>query len=373
MVDNKRLPYNDLPLLPPKTDIETIPVLKAAISANKAVTELKNKAALLPNQNILLSTMALREAKDSSEMENIVTTNDKLYKAVITSEQLLDHATKEIRRYNKALWCGYDDIKSKPLSTNTFIKLAQIIKESNEGIRKLSGTTLSNNRGEIIYTPPEGESVIRDKLKNLEDFLYDEKYSDIDILIKMAVMHYQFEAIHPFSDGNGRTGRVINILYLVQEKLLDKPILYLSKYFLDNPAGYYNGLQNITTNDEWEQWILYILKAVEETSLRTIQIIEAVRNEMDFYKQEIKQHFTKIYSYDLVETLFDMPYFRLEDILSKGLVKSRQTASGYLQKLTNPYDKNGQKIQLIESKKIGRENIYLNIGLYSILNDKATF
>lgn len=368
---NNTEPYNDLPLLPPKADIETKNILKKAITANKAITELKNKANFLPNQNILLSTIALREAKDSSAIENIFTTNDRLYKAAITPEQLLDPATKEVKKYNEALWFGYKYMQSRPMNTNLFVSLMQIIKGNESEIRNLPGTVLSNKQHEVIYTPPEGENLIREKLKNLEDFLYDEKNADIDPLIKMAILHYQFESIHPFTDGNGRTGRLINILYLVQEKLLDNPILFLSKYFLDNRAGYYEGLRDVTYNENWEQWILYMLDAVEKTSLQTIKVVEDIKEAMRFYKYEIKNHFPSIYAHELIETLFEKPYFRLENILEKGLIKSRQTATKHLKQLAEAYIEDGKRIQLIEVNKIGRENIYINKSLYNILNSHS--
>lgn len=369
MTFNSQEPYNDLPLLPPKADIESKTILKKAISANKAITELKNKAEFLPNQDILLSTIALREAKDSSAIENIFTTNDKLYKASITPEEYLDPATKEVKKYNEALWFGYKELEKKPLNTNLFIKIMQILKGNTSGIRNLTGTVLSNSQHEVIYTPPEGETVIRDKLKNLEDFLYNDNFSEIDPLIKMAVMHYQFESIHPFSDGNGRTGRLLNILYLVQEKLLDKPILFLSKYFLDNRLGYYEGLRNVTYENRWEEWILYILDAVEKTAVNTTEVVEKVKQAMKFYKYEIKNNFSAIYSHELIETLFEKPYFRLENVLEKGLIKSRQTATKHIKSLTVPYNKDGQNIQLVEMNKVGRENIYVNKMLYDILNN----
>ena len=364
MVYAADIPYNDLPLLPPKADIETKSILKKAISANKAITELKNKADFLPNQTILLYTIALREAKDSSEIENIVTTNDKLYKAAVTPEQALDPATKEIQKYNEALWFGFKELQKKPINTNLFIKLVQVIKGNEAGIRNLPGTILSNKQHDTIYTPPEGETVIRDKLKNLEDFLYKEDTADIDPLIKMAVMHYQFESIHPFSDGNGRTGRLLNILYLVQENLLNMPILFLSKYFLDNRLGYYNGLRDVTVNNNWEQWILYMLDAVEKTSQETIKVVEDIKKAMRIYKEQIKEKYPQIYSHELIETLFEKPYFRLENLMDKNIIKSRQTATKHLKLLTQKDENGGSYLNMVKS---GRDNIYINNLLLAIL------
>jgi len=363
-------PYNALPLLPPRADIETKPIMRAAILANRALAALKNKADRLPNQDVLISSIALTEAKDSSAIENIFTTGDLLYKANITPESKLDPNTKEVISYNSALWLGMELIKKNPLSTNIFIRIVQQIKKNSASIRNTTGTRIVNANGEIIYTPPEGENIIRDKLKNLEDFMYEKDFAEIDPIIKMAIMHYQFEAIHPFGDGNGRTGRIINILWLVQEGLLNRPILFLSKYFLNHRQDYYRFLNQITGNNAWEQWILYMLAAVEETANKTYALIDRIMDIKELYKTEMQERFPKIYSLDIVETIFSAPYFRLEDVIKKNPTKTRQTISQYLHKLSQPYIKeDGKRFQILQTFKQGRENIYLNKDFFDILNN----
>lgn len=353
---NKDEPYNNLPLLPPKEDIETKVILKKAIRANIALVELKNKAKIIPNQNILLDTLTLIEAKDSSEIENIFTTHDKLYQADLLKENKVDAETKEVSRYRHALWHGIELIEARPLSTNIFTSLVQIINQNTNGIRKTTGTKIANSYGNVIYTPPEGEDVIRRLLADLEQFIHAE--DNIDPLIKLAVIHYQFEAIHPFSDGNGRVGRIINLLYLVQQNLLDNPVLFLSRYFIQNQKGYYEGLKNITEKNEWENWILYILTAIEETSYTTTARINQIMNLMDKFTEIIKNHYPKIYSKDLVELLFAKPYLRIMDV-TKILPIKRETASEYLKKIAS--------LSLIEAQKNSKEILYINPGLLEIL------
>lgn len=365
-------PNNGLALLPPSVDIETKTILRKAISANRALSDLKNKADHLSNQDILTSNIALAEARDSSEIENIVTTADSLYKANITPEMQIDANTKEIRSYNRALWHGMKMIEEKPLSTNTFISIVQAIKENYAGIRSVPGTVLKNHAtDEVIYTPPSGENIIRDKLKNLEDFLYMPQYDEIDPLIKLAVMHYQFEAIHPFADGNGRTGRIINILWLVQEKLLNRPILFLSRYFLNHREEYYAGLRNVTSHGDWEKWILYVLDAVEQTSHNTGELIDSILASRNTCKDELQKYFPKIYSLDLVETIFSSAYFRMEDYLRKNPTISRQTASKYLHQLSEPYKRSdGTYSQMLKVYRQGRENIFFNQVMFNILSKR---
>ena len=365
-------PHNNLALLPPNMDIETKPILKKAIAANRVLADLKNKANLLPNQDILISNIALTEARDSSEIENIVTTADLLYKADITPEIQLDANTKEVRSYNQALWLGMKMLGERPLSTNIFISIAQKIKQNSAGIRTIPGTVLKNpSTGEIIYVPPSGEEVIRDKLKNLEDFLYLPQYAEIDPLIKLAVMHYQFEAIHPFADGNGRAGRIINILWLVQEKLLNRPVLFLSKYFLNHREEYYNGLRDVTLHGEWEKWILYILDAVEQTARNTAELIDRIITACKSCKNELQTYFPKIYSLDLVETIFSSPYFRMENYLQKNSTISRQTASKYLHLLCEPYKRtDNATAQILKVYRQGRENIFFNQMMLDILSSR---
>jgi len=363
-------PNNNLAPLPPSVDIETRAILRRAIAANRALADLKNKADHLSNQDILVSSIALTEARDSSEIENIVTTADLLYRADITPDTMLDPNTKEIRSYNRALWHGMEMIGKRPLSTNIFISIVQEIKQNTAGIRNIPGTVLKNPiTNEIVYAPPVGENIIREKLKNLENFLYQPEYAEIDPLIKLAVMHYQFEAIHPFMDGNGRTGRIINILWLVQEKLLNRPILFLSKYFLNHREEYYNGLRNVTSNSEWEKWILYILDAVEQTAHNTRELIDRIITARNLCKDDLQKYFSKIYSLDLVETIFSAPYFRMENYLHKNPTVSRQTAAKYLHLLCEPYKRaDGTTTQMLKLFRQGRENIYFNKAMFDILN-----
>jgi len=351
-------PYNDLPLLPPDGDLETKVVLKKAISANKALAELKGAGELIPDQSLLIQTIGLQEAKLSSEIENIVTTNDELYRAFADEGQRTNPHTKEVLRYKDALWHGFNLIKqeNRPLTTGLFVELFQIIKETTAGVRRIPGTKLANSQGDIIYTPPEGEAVIRDKLANLEKFLYD--HDDLDPLIKLAVIHYQFEAIHPFTDGNGRTGRIINILYLIEAGLLDIPILYLSRHIINNKSSYYSGLRRVTEEHAWEPWILYTLDAVEQTAKTTRERILAIRNLMNEGIELVKRELPKVYSKDLLEVLFRQPYCKIRFLELAGIAQ-RQTASSYLRELT--------RIGLLQSIKVGREYYYINTKLLKIL------
>ncbi|MDR1361499.1 MAG: Fic family protein, partial [Rickettsiales bacterium] len=323
-----------------------------------------------PNQDILISNIVLREAQDSSAIENIFTTSDVLYKADITPESQLDSNTKEVRSYNAALWFGMKLIASKPLSTSVFEAIVQKIKSNTAGIRTTPGTKIINQTtGEAVHIPPQTESEIRNKLKNLEDFLYLPEYSEIDAIIKMAVMHYQFEAIHPFSDGNGRTGRIINILWLVQEKLLDRPILFLSGYFLRNRNDYYKKLAKITSEGDWEGWIIYILNGVIETSRNTCELIDKIIKLRERYQNEIQKYFPKIYSFDLIDSMFMTPYFRLSDFSGNMKTIGEHTASKYLHLLSEPYQReDGTTGQVLQMYRQGRENIYFNKDLFEALS-----
>ena len=351
-------PHNDLPLLPPAIELETKAVLKRAIAANKALAELKGAGELVPNQAVLIQSIGLQEAKLSSEIENIVTTNDELYRAFANQGQQAEPHTKEVLRYNDALWHGFDAIKNqnRPLTTNLFEELFQQIKQSRAGVRKTSGTKLASTTGTIIYTPPEGESILRDKLANLERFIYAE--DELDPLIKLAVIHYQFEAIHPFTDGNGRTGRILNILYLIEVGLLDLPILYLSRYIIDNKNKYYAGLRKVTEKGEWEGWILYILAAVEHTARATRERILAIRDLLLKDVEKVKNQLPKIYSKDLLEVLYRQPYCKINILEEAGIAK-RQTASVYLKELA--------RIGILEPFKYGREIYYINNKFLDLL------
>lgn len=354
---NPNQPYNDLPLLPPTTELETTPVLKKAITANRRLAELKGLVNSIPNQGILVNGIVLQEARLSSEIENIFTTNDELYRAAADEKLVTNPHAKEVLLYRQALWHGFTSLKKKPLATNLFIEIAQIIKGKNIDIRKVPGTKIANSKGEIIYTPPEGESVIRDKLGNLETFLHAQ--DKIDPLIKLAALHYQFEAIHPFVDGNGRTGRIINILFLVEKGLLDAPILFLSHYILRTKSDYYKGLRNVTEKNAWSDWVTYILEAIETTALETQLRVSSMLTAMEKAKELVKLKAPKIYTKDLIETIFVHPYCKIRFLEEAGIAK-RQTGAAYLQTL--------EKLGLLKSVKKGREQYYINEVLIKILS-----
>ena len=354
------VPYNDLPLLPPDTVLESAAVLKAAIAANRTLAELKGKAEVIPNQSILINSIILQEARASSEIENVITTNDRLFEAFASSDHNYDPQTKEVLRYREALWKGFNALKEgRSLTTELFVELVKIIKKTESGIRTSSGTVIANPvTKKIIYTPPEGEPIIRELMSNLENYIYSEN-PDTDALVRMAVIHYQFEAIHPFDDGNGRTGRIINILFLVQQSLLNVPILYLSHYIIRNKSEYYKKLREVTEQGAWEPWILFMLKAVEETSRETMNKATGIRTLLDetvnLAKEKLPPH---VYSKELIELLFQQPYCKIRFLVDAGLAK-RQTAAEYLRELEN--------IGILKSRQVGRENLYLNVRLYELL------
>lgn len=350
---------NNLPHLPPKIDYETKTVLKQAIKSNKELARLKGYCSLLPNSTILLSSIILKEAAASSEIENIITTQDELYRALLSKEQKIDAQTKEVLNYRSAVWIGFNEIlKNNIITTNSIIKIQGELEGNNAGIRKLPGTNLINDRTEeVIYTPPDNEKTIRDLLGNLETYINLD--DDIDNLIKMAIIHYQFESIHPFYDGNGRTGRIINVLFLVLKDLLDSPILYLSSYIIENKSQYYKLLQEVRTKDNWEEWIIYILKAVEETSISTLKIIESIIKLMNESIESSKVKLPKtIYSKELIETIFMQPYTKISYLVDAG-IGERRTASKYLKAL--------EEIGILESFKLKKETIYINKELYELL------
>lgn len=351
-------PHNYLPPLPPEVNIETPAVLKAAISANRALGELKGKSESLPNPAMLVNSIVLQEAKSSSEIENIVTTNDKLFTALSAEDSSVDPQTKEVLRYRQALWKGVTRLKESSLSTDLFIELMQTIKETNEGIRSDGGTVIANpNTRKIIYWPPEGKELIRNLLVNLEHYIHAD--DGVDPLIKMAAAHYQFEAIHPFEDGNGRTGRLINILYLMDKGLLNQPVLYLSDAIISQKQEYYRLLRGVTENGEWESWILFMLKAVESTSRQTMerigQIIFLLEETLEVARKKLP---ARVYSKELIELLFEQPYCKVKHLVDRGIAK-RQTAADYLREL--------EEAGILKSKQVGRENLFLNVGLYDLL------
>lgn len=357
------IPYNALPMLPPHTELETKKVLKACILARSALSALKQAGELLPNQNLLINALPLLEAKDSSEIENIVTTTDLLFQYAQDDERA-DLATKETLRYRAALFDGYLKIKDRPLCVNTAIDVCSTIKNKQMNIRKVPGTTISNSRtGEIIYTPPVGEGVIRDLLSNWERFIHDD--SDLDPLIKMAVAHYQFEAIHPFFDGNGRAGRVLNILYLIEKKLLSSPILYLSHYIVQHKSEYYKLLLDVTKAHAWEGWIIYILNAIKETADITNLKISKIKSLMAQTVEHVKTKLPKIYSRELIEVIFEQPYCRIQNLVHADIAK-RQTASVYLKNLCD--------IGVLKEKTFGKEKLFLHPKFMQVLQkDDAKF
>lgn len=359
MAFDRQKPHNDLPPLPPRIEVETPIVLKKVISATRALAELKGMGGIIPNQSMLINTLVLQEAKASSEIENIVTTNDALFRAMATNVTHVDPAAKEVLRYREALWQGYEALlKKQLLNTDLFIKLVKTITESDAGIRNRLGTVIENRQtGEVLYTPPDGEELIRAKLADLEDFIH--AGSNIDPLVRLALVHYQFEAIHPFFDGNGRTGRIINILYLVMNGLLDLPVLYLSKRIIDRKSEYYRLIREVTEKAAWEPWILFMLDAVESMAVLTRRRILAIKKLLDdTLILARKQLPARVYSKDLIELVFHQPYTKGQFLVEAGIAE-RQTAAEYLKEL--------EGIGVLAPRKAGRENLYLNVKLYELL------
>lgn len=349
-------PYNELPPLPPAAEVETRAVLKRCITARAALAELKQAAELIPNQAMLISTLPLLEARASSEIENIVTTADELFRHV-GNEAQANPSTKEALRYSRSLFEGFNALKQYPLNTRTAEQVCTTIKGVEMSVRRTPGTTLKNDgTGETIYTPPEGETLLRDLLANWELFLHNE--TELDPLIRMAVGHYQFEAIHPFTDGNGRTGRVLNSLFLIQEGLLTLPILYLSRYIIQNKADYYRLLLKVTREGDWESWLLYILKGVEETASWTTEKIAAIRALSDQTAEHVRASLPKVYSHELVSLLFELPYCRISNLIEAGIAK-RQTASQYLKQLV--------EIGVLSEANTGKEKLFINPRLMQLL------
>lgn len=360
MTDFKRTkPYNSLPELPPKVSLETTKVLRKTIEASRSLAQLNGMLTNLPNPTLFLDTIHLQEAKASSEIENIITTNDDLYKAIVADKKYDNYATKEVISYKEALWKGLNEIEKRPfITTNLCIELVQSIKQNTAGIRTTPGTALKNAKGETIYTPPSGEDIIRDKLKNLEDFINGD--DAIDPLIKMALMHYQFEAIHPFSDGNGRTGRILLLLYLKIEKLLDTPAIYLSEYIIKNKNDYYKKLRNVTENQDWEGWILYMLEMIKFTANKGLKRLNSITVLLEEMAAEIKSELPKVYSKDLIEILFRLPYTKRQFLINAKL-GTPKTVGNYLRAL--------EQAGFLTSEKVGKEKLYLNHRLMKLLED----
>ena len=353
------VPYNDLPDLPPPGEmVETRDVLKKCIEARVAVAELKQAAELIPNSAVLVNAIPLLEARASSEIENIVTTTDKLFEFMDIAEDKADAATKEALRYRTALYEGSKMVQRKMLSTDMAIQICSTIKGVELDLRSEAGTTLNSRRtGDVIYTPPVGQKLIQAKLDNWSDFMHTQ--SDIDPLVRLAIQHYQFEAIHPFADGNGRTGRILNILFLVQHGLLDTPILYLSRYIIQNKAAYYQLLLKVTAEQAWNEWIMYILEGVEETCSWTTDKIKAIRELMEHTAEFVQAKLPKIYTWELVELLFRQPYCRISNLVEQGIAK-RQTASVYLKSLC--------ELGILREIKSGRENIFVHPKYIELLS-----
>ncbi len=358
-------PYNHLPLLPPPDEkVETIEVLRALNKANKALAELKGLAKKLPNQSMLVNTIALREAKASTEIENIFTTDDELYKALSGNEAGLKGNAKEVLRYRQALWEGYKMIKRDDrISVDLMIKIYREIQQVKDGIRPPQTETVIKKRGSgilggtVVYTPPRGEKVIRQKLTNLVEYLNDDEKYSYDPLIKLAVAHYQFEAIHPFRDGNGRAGRILNILLMIQKELLDVPILYLSAYIINNKEDYYAYLNKVTSQRSWKNWLLYMLKAIEETAIYTISKI----NEIDRLFQRTLELVSKKLPQmrkEIIEKIFEQPYISPKRLVDEN-TRSLNTAKKYLGQL--------EKLKILVPEKAGKEIVYLNIDLFNVL------
>ena len=354
-------PYNDLPELPPGIELETKAVLKACVASRTALAELRLAGQLIPDQSVLINTIPLLEAKDSSEIENIVTTNDALFRESSNADDSDDPAAKEALRYRAALYGGTQSLKTRPLTLQTAIEVCSQIKGADIDVRATPGTTLRNSfTGEIIYTPPQGVDRLRKLLGNWERFANAD--DDLDPLVRMAVMHYQFEAIHPFIDGNGRTGRVINILTLIQAGLLDTPTLYLSRHIVRTKGQYYSLLQGITHDGAWEPWLLYMLTAVETTAKWTNARIRAIRDLMDHTTAYVRLNAPAIYSHELIETIFAQPYTRIAHLIDRGVAK-RVAASRYLKQLA--------AIGVLEEEKVGRDKLFIHRKYMTLLGSDA--
>lgn len=348
--------------LPISFNFETKQVLKSLPSAYFALAELKGIAASIPDQKILINTLGLQEAKDSSAIENIITTHDDLYKSRLNLSNIKSLEAKEVQNYILALTKGYELISQKGLLTNQIIiQIQEALEENEAGFRRQAGTTLKNETtGEIVYTPPQTYDEIVELMDNLEQYINDPELHDIDPLIKMAIIHFQFESIHPFYDGNGRTGRIINVLYLILEELQSLPILYLSSYIIKHKAAYYNCLQQVRDENKWEEWLLFIINGVEETAKETTQLILKIKDLMQEFKNLMRDNY-KFYTKDLLNNLFKHPYTKIEFVVD-DLGVSRLTAANYLNKLADD--------GVLRKEKIGTANYYINIKLFELLTGR---
>ena len=356
-----RRPYNELPALPPRVDVETKSVLKACIEARAALAELKVSGLLIPNQAVLINSIPLLEAQASSEIENIVTTTDHLFRFSNDTANHADPATKEALRYRTALYQGFKMLEKRPVSTNLALEICRTIKGFDLDIRASSGTALMNEAtGAIIYTPPEGQALLREMLRNWERYMHEAE--EVDPLVRLAIMHYQFEAIHPFADGNGRTGRVLNLLFLVEAGLLEIPVLYLSRYIIQNKRDYYRLLHEVTTHENWEDWILFMMEAVRATAKWSSAKIGDILDLLDLTAERMRLTAPKIYSRELTEVIFTNPYCRINDLVEARIAK-RQSASIYLKTLA--------KLGFLQEIKAGRERLYINLSMLALLRESA--
>jgi Fic family protein len=348
--------------LPLTIDIETKVVLKKIALARSALAEMKGSALSIPNETILVRILSLQEAKSSSEVENIITTQDEIFQSDFYSRTFKTVAAKEVYNYAHALTNGFDTLKKKGfLSINQILDIQAILVETKAGFRKLPGTELKNEQtGDTVYKPPQDYDTISSLMNNLEKFINDPLLSDLDPLVKMAIIHHQFESIHPFYDGNGRTGRIINVLYLVKEGLLDFPILYLSRYINQNKALYYSLLQKVRTDNAWEEWVLFILDGIEKTALQTTRIIKQIKDLMLSQKRQLRDELKRIYSQDLLNNIFRHPYTKIK-FVENDLRVTRLTATKYLEELV--------RIGILEKQKLWKDNYYINRDLYDLLSN----
>jgi Fic family protein len=345
----KTLPFNDFQ--------ETHAIMKKVVSANRALAELKGIVKTIPNEQIIINTLALQESKDSSEIEQIVTTHDDIYKS--DDDTTLSHEGKEVKDYARALKIGTAKIKKQGMITNNILlAIVKMVKANDAGLRTTEGTKLKNGSGDVIYTPPQNPREIIELMSNLEKYINNNELDDLDPLVKMAIIHHQFESIHPFYDGNGRVGRILNILYLILNDLLDIPVLYMSGYIIKTKSDYYRLFQEVRDDDKWEDWVLYMLDAVEQTSKRTIETVKDIRDLMLKQKTIIRSNAEKIYSQELLNIIFSHPYTKI-DFLVDSLSISRNTASRHLNKLVD--------LGVLRLHKIGRVHYYMNIELMSVL------
>ena len=360
-------PTYPIPPLPPREDIETIAVLKALTRASRALADLKGLARSIPNPGILIDTLALQEAKSSSEIEYIVTTQDDLFQADLFPDNPSSPAAKEVARYRDALRLGHERLRETHglIPNSTLIEVFRLLKGRDSGFRATPGTALRNDQtGEIVFVPPQDARQIIEHMSDLERFINDDTLCDLDPLIKMAIIHHQFESIHPFPDGNGRIGRILNVLYLVRSGLLEIPILYLSRYITDNKSNYYKLLQNIREQENnfvaWQEWILFMLDGIAETAAATLFLVQSIRDQMATMKIRMRTDLPKLYSQDLLNNLFRHPYTRIEYV-QRDLDVSRQTAARYLDQLATG--------GFVQKHTSGRNNYYINTPLVSLFRD----